>query len=266
MWKFSVTYKKQFSKEWIYLDNLSWEIKSSSWHAFILSQWCLALWQHNFRALIGWSSTRTRKQEENMLSPLRKRTFGLAIVGILLTLDITKPGHLSLGRLSLRFFSLEPGWQCRLLLGPWKHWEVVGMKCCFTKKKEKKCFFTQIIFGQSSLRTFPNFPVFHSLQQKWKTGVWHSDSQYGSVLGRNPQSVFQQFSYWVIILGKEMNQTSFLKMCWLFGCFRNWNLHSVQLKGNDFDSSNVSESQFRPGSCFLFNHKTFWNKVKGVSF
>ena len=44
-----------------------------------------------------------------MLSPLRKRNFGLAIVGILLTLDITKPGRLSLGRLSLRFFSLEPG-------------------------------------------------------------------------------------------------------------------------------------------------------------
>lgn len=206
MWKFSVVYKKQFSKEWIYLENLSWEIKSSSWHALILSQWCLALWQHHFRALIGWSSTRTRKQEENMLSPLRKRNFGLAIVGILLTLDITKPGRLSLGRLSLRFFSLEPGWQCRLLLGPWKHWEVVGMKCCFT----------QIIFGQFSLRTYANFPVFHSLQQKKQN---HSDSQYGSVLGRNPQSVFQQFSYWVIILGKEMNQTSFLKTCCIIRMF-----------------------------------------------
>ena len=79
-----------------------------------------------------------------------------------------------------------------------------------------KCCFTQIIFGQFSLRTYENFPVFHSLQQKKQN---HSDSQYGSVLGRNPQSVFQQFSYWVIILGKEMNQTSFLKTCCIIRMF-----------------------------------------------
>ena len=86
-----------------------------------------------------------------------------------------------LGPLKSEIFLTRTRMTLSSTLGTLETLEVVGMKCCAT----------QLIFGQSSLRTYSHFPVFHSLQQKKKN---HSDGQYGSVGAGTPKVFFSNFS------------------------------------------------------------------------
>lgn len=129
MWKFSIIYKEQFPKGRVYLENLSWEIKSSFWHLSysargvqlsdnITSQ----LWLADLaRELENRKEMDVFPSQEEELQPGHSGNaadsgHGQAWMPVLRPLNF------------LSFILVEPEWQCHLLHGVLKTLEVVGMK------------------------------------------------------------------------------------------------------------------------------------------